>query len=538
MWRIKMPEAIRRACLYVGDRRIGYRWAGKGPAIVLLHQSPRTSEEHVGLMRELAGRYLVLAPDTPGFGLSDALPAQFGDTWIDHYVDALAGFLDALGLDRPSIYGTHTGAIIAVRFAIRYPGRLHALIANGILLTDAGTRADFADHYLLPIEPRWDGGHLAEMWSRLRDQLVFYPWFRRGTAARIRWLQSVEGIDASALDIFRAGDRYRGSYGAVLGYDIAPDLKHLSCRTLLIVARPDVTARYVGHYPPMHKCVTTQVVESFGDVPAAFQAFVDRDPGPVASISPPNPHPVRGPYSDFVVLAEADMHVRQVGAAGGAPVLVLHDLGASAARVDAIIGGAGVGVHAVAPDLPGHGASDGKGAERLEAVAARMFDLADALGWSRFDLVTVGRSAAVAALMQRQEGARLGAIVLLNPPCEGEDKTLPDLAPDSAGSHLIRSWMYLRDRVLFAPWHDLASRAPETRPLPTARMLQDQLVDLLTARSALVHLMGDPALSAMPSGANDYGSARPLPEQLIHWWRAFERHLTPVATELLPGERA
>ena len=42
------------------------------------------------------------------------------------------------------MFGSHTGAIIATRFASRYPDRLCALVANGILLTstDAALLAD------------------------------------------------------------------------------------------------------------------------------------------------------------------------------------------------------------------------------------------------------------------------------------------------------------------------------------------------------------------------------------------------------------
>ena len=43
--------AVRRHFVTVnGDRQVHYRRAGKGPAVVLLHQSPTSSREHVPLI--------------------------------------------------------------------------------------------------------------------------------------------------------------------------------------------------------------------------------------------------------------------------------------------------------------------------------------------------------------------------------------------------------------------------------------------------------------------------------------------------------
>ena len=50
---------------------IAYREAGdaKNPKIVLLHGFPAGSHQYRDLMRSLAGKFHVIAPDYPGFGL-------------------------------------------------------------------------------------------------------------------------------------------------------------------------------------------------------------------------------------------------------------------------------------------------------------------------------------------------------------------------------------------------------------------------------------------------------------------------------------
>jgi pimeloyl-ACP methyl ester carboxylesterase len=65
---------MRRCFVTVGQRQVHYRRAGEGPPVVLLHGSPRSSLALVELIEALAGRFCVIALDTPGYGTSDALP--------------------------------------------------------------------------------------------------------------------------------------------------------------------------------------------------------------------------------------------------------------------------------------------------------------------------------------------------------------------------------------------------------------------------------------------------------------------------------
>ena len=58
------------------ERQVHYRRAGSGSPIILLHQSPKSSEEYIPLINELSDQYTVFAPDTPGNGLSDPLPIE------------------------------------------------------------------------------------------------------------------------------------------------------------------------------------------------------------------------------------------------------------------------------------------------------------------------------------------------------------------------------------------------------------------------------------------------------------------------------
>ncbi len=68
------PLITRHFATIDGTRQVHYRRAGKGPPVLLAHQSPTSGREHIPLIEYLAKDFTVIAPDTPGNGQSDPLP--------------------------------------------------------------------------------------------------------------------------------------------------------------------------------------------------------------------------------------------------------------------------------------------------------------------------------------------------------------------------------------------------------------------------------------------------------------------------------
>ncbi|MCC7198079.1 MAG: alpha/beta hydrolase [Gammaproteobacteria bacterium] len=483
-------HVISRDFVSIGERQVHFRSAGSGPPLIMLHQSPRSSAELVPMMRILASRFLVIAPDTPGCGLSDPIQPADTEPTIDDFVEALIAFIDALGLERVAVFGSHTGAIIGVRLAYRYPDRIAALVANGIMLATPDERAEQTERYFPRFAPQWDGGHLAWMWSRLRDQLIFYPWYQRDPGHRINWEQSLEEIDEGALDLLDAGDNYRGAYLAVVSYAIAADLSLIETPSLLLVAKKDALSYYVDQYPALPEGVEVSVVPEFADIPHAALSFLLRHAPPLAQIARAGAGARRRLSSSFVDLGDGRVCLRSGTAANGKPFIVLHDLGASAAGLDVVLGGALGRRPVLAPDLPGCGESDGFGAVTPADIAKVILRLADALGLASFDLAAIGASAAIALAIRELAPDRVGAIVVADPMLAPADadagfarRFVPDLTPDISGSHLFRAWNFLRDRELFFPWYDRSAQAIVALARPSRAVdLHRGLIGLLKAR--------------------------------------------------------
>jgi pimeloyl-ACP methyl ester carboxylesterase len=97
-----------------------------GPAVVLLHGAglDAAALSLGSAMIALCGRSRVFAPDLPGFGDSDPLPAGWG---FAEYSVFLGPLLDALGLARASVAGLSMGGGIALGFALQAPERVEKL---------------------------------------------------------------------------------------------------------------------------------------------------------------------------------------------------------------------------------------------------------------------------------------------------------------------------------------------------------------------------------------------------------------------------
>jgi pimeloyl-ACP methyl ester carboxylesterase len=120
---------IRHRTVRVSDLNLFLRDAGDParPAVVLLHGFPSSSRQYLRLIDRLAEHWHVVAPDYPGFGLSDPLP---GSPTFDRLAGITAELLDTLGIDRYALYLFDFGAPVGLRVALAHDHRVHALITQ------------------------------------------------------------------------------------------------------------------------------------------------------------------------------------------------------------------------------------------------------------------------------------------------------------------------------------------------------------------------------------------------------------------------
>jgi len=502
---------FRRDFVQAGGLRLHYRTAGQGPPVVMLHPSPLSSQAVLPVASAIAGHGRVFALDTPGYGLSDPLPAR-PDT-LEPYLPVLADALDALGIGRCCLYGAATGAQLALEFASAHPQRVSLLVMDtaGHIAPEDCER--LVEGYFPDVTPRADGGHLMTLWGLVRDLGVFFPWNDTRPAARIRKdLPPASFMHAMLLDYLRAGTGYDWAYRPAFSNERVERVRRCTVPALLTrwpgsIALSITDALIEQGLPETFRVLDlgpTMADRAQGIAHAIAQA----PPGAMAAESP-RPAAARGGMASHLLASgDGQLHARISSSGSGRPLVALHRAGASARQLERLLASMAGRRPFIAVDLPGHGDSDLPRWPQEAWADLLEQSLADH-GVEDADLFGDGLGGHLAGLLQAREPRRFArlAVVSRRLPA-GDAAPWPALVPALDGSHLASGWHLLRDRQLWWPWHEPTARAVRSdAPCLDAASLHAEWVDLMKcgerfAPLAAFEAMLDPVAGPTPAHAS------------------------------------
>ena len=488
-----------RQFIRVGERTVHYRHAGSGPVLMLLHQSPQNSRMWLQMIERFADRYTVIAPDTPGFGysepLADAMPG------IDRFAEATLELADALGIERFALFGMHTGGLIGMHLAWIAPQRLHCLIIDGYALFNDAERARYTDRYLPPFVPTWDGGHLRWLWSRMREQLYFFPWCDPSAECAIA-LQpySAQGTHDAAMDILDVGDNYRSGYGAAFRYTERQRVGELRCRTWLVYRHDDVLLSHRQRLPALpDNVVSVEEPDGVEGLHRRIDAILQQCALPLAAPALLAAREVQGWSRRIISTSVGEVAVwLQRGSAGA--VLHIHAPGQAPAQMQA--SQVDARTHIVI-ELPGHAGS-------AEITAPLTADTMQIALRAVIEAVASGQAIALHAheaatayvpALAAWLGSRLTEVVLHRPwllqpdECDCLLAQLPDPRVHAAGGHMAEAWQWERERHLLWPWLPSSVAARRLVAGPDTLQVHANVVELLRIGAQLSVLFAGVAVT-------------------------------------------
>ncbi|MCP5327065.1 MAG: alpha/beta fold hydrolase [Steroidobacteraceae bacterium] len=446
-----------------GPRQVHYRKTGKGPLVILFHQSPLSSRDMIATMERWQQDFTCIAPDTPGFGLSDPLGVPQAE--MHDYAEAAVEFMDALGIDKAAVYGFHTGAMISGALAAGFPERVICAAANGYVILTEQERAEIVANYLPAYEPKWDGSHLTWLWARLREQLIFFPWYAKTLEQRLDFdLPPPTALHAGLLDFMRSGDHYRVGYRAAFTMRSDLALQQVKVPILVTAADTDVLAAQLDRVRRPSPKVTVRPGGTPTETLDLCRDFI-RKHKPPAAPKLASTRPLKGRlWQQYIDVPGGQLRLRRNDDAAGRPVLVQHDAAGSSEVVQALASGFIGKRPVIALNLPGHGESDNvlpKGKVTVTGYAKAVLAALSALGIEEFDFVGTWGGGLVGLELALLQPTRVGKLVLADM-LYFDDKLrqslaanyTPDIQPVWYGGHLLEAWYLMRDQGLFWPWYE------------------------------------------------------------------------------------
>jgi pimeloyl-ACP methyl ester carboxylesterase len=229
---------VRRRFLDLEGRQIHYREReGAAATLVALHHLPGSAAQLAPLLRALEGRR-VLAPDLAGLGDSDPHPSAAPT--IGDFAEDVATVIARCADGPVDVYGSHTGACVALALAAARPALVRRLVLDGLPLWSAGQRAELAARYAPQVAPDLNGAHLLWAHNFCRDQILFWPWYdKSAAAARGTGLPPARDLHRWVLEVIKALDTFPLGYRAVFDFDVAAILPAIVQPVLCIAATAD-----------------------------------------------------------------------------------------------------------------------------------------------------------------------------------------------------------------------------------------------------------------------------------------------------------
>lgn len=257
------PATVTRA--YVKGRygQIHYRVAGahgsRSP-LLLLHPSPLSGMVFDTLMADIGRDRFVIAPDTPGFGMSDPPP---GPREIGDFAEVMHDFIAEIGLGMIDVMGYHTGSLTAVEMARQHPDVVRKVVMiSATIFSPEETEAFRRQYVPKPIDER--PAAMAERWPSFKNEF-----WRLAPSTHHQFNIFLEGQ--------RNPDWSSWGHRAAFNYNLAQSLQQLNHPILILNPEDDLWA-YTPRATPLLKNGRVH------DLPGLGHGFLDTETAKVSAI--------------------------------------------------------------------------------------------------------------------------------------------------------------------------------------------------------------------------------------------------------------
>lgn len=227
----QLATPIESGTLDVDGGGIYYETAGKGPALIMIHDGLIHSVTWDDQFTSFSWSYRVVRWDRRGYGKSESPKKDFS------HLDDLLALMDHLGIDQANLMGCSSGGLLAIDFTLEHPERVSSLVLVGPIVSGLSFSKHFRD--------RGSRG-MPDSRAPVAEQIHYWAWTDP-------WITAAENITSKEKmeQILTANPQNltgSGRFARRPGRPALPLLPDIKVPTLLVVGEwdiPDVHA-HVG----------------------------------------------------------------------------------------------------------------------------------------------------------------------------------------------------------------------------------------------------------------------------------------------------
>lgn len=199
--------------------------------LIVLHDVPGCAVDIEPLALQFAPERLIIAPELPGCGFSDALLVEPSAA---AYADVLAEMARRENLGRFDLVASLLSTPLAVALAQRHPELVRRIVLDGAIVLTADQRREFTEKYCPPVELSRDGTHFQSMWHQPRDRELAWPWFDTSKDAIRKISPNLDGhaLNERLIAIMQQPSTYGDACKAAIAFEMTRGLAELGAPIL------------------------------------------------------------------------------------------------------------------------------------------------------------------------------------------------------------------------------------------------------------------------------------------------------------------
>jgi pimeloyl-ACP methyl ester carboxylesterase len=187
----------------------------------------------------------------------------------------LKDFFEALNLIKISIYGTATGAQLAIAYALTYPTDVKGLFLDNPAHFSEEECDKISENYFIDLSPKADGSHLKDLWNHVRESMMYFPWYDHSAENQFSTSEpSLFIISDTVNEYLVAGIRYDELYRAAFLHERVEKIQQLSVPTVIFKWKASILLKYIDRLLAFQLPENVSVVETERDILERYKKMV------------------------------------------------------------------------------------------------------------------------------------------------------------------------------------------------------------------------------------------------------------------------
>ncbi len=186
------------------------------------------------ITESLIGHKSIYSFDMPGSGDSDRIIPE-KNVEVINYAAVLNDALKNIGINEIDFYGMWGGGFVGAELSLNTNTEVRRLALSNVFDHQGKELNEMIDNYTPDVSPLWHGGHLQQCWHQMRDQGIFYPWFKN-IKENIIWREphlETKMVHGRVCTLLKAGNMYATAYKSHFKYETLKKLSKITVPLLL-----------------------------------------------------------------------------------------------------------------------------------------------------------------------------------------------------------------------------------------------------------------------------------------------------------------